>query len=172
MATELLTPRLRLRLWRDDDLGALAHMNANADFTRYVTLDGRPMTRTESEAHLARLRAHWEQHGFGTWAMEERATGRLVGRSGVAFHRLWPDDPELGWGVDPPLWGRGYATEAALAALEHAWTLGIPRVVSLIHPQNTASIRVAEKLGESPHSTVRWPDADIDLLVYGVETVA
>ena len=47
------------------------------------------------------MRAHWEAHGFGPFAVEERETGRFAGRTGLSYHPLWPDDPEVGWGIDP-----------------------------------------------------------------------
>jgi len=107
---------------------------------------------------------------YGIWAVEDRESGRFVGRCGLQVHRLWPDDVELGWGIDPELWGRGYASEAATAALEHAFeTVALPRVVSIVHPENIASIRVAEKLGERPYGTVYWANGDVDLTVFAVE---
>jgi RimJ/RimL family protein N-acetyltransferase len=118
------------------------------------------------------MQRDWEEHGFGRWAVEERESGRLLGHAGLGVHHLWPGDPELGWGIDPERWGLGYATEAAAAALEHAWSLGIARVVSLIHPDNAASLRVAEKLGEHLHATVPWPAGGHEVLVYAVESPA
>lgn len=112
---------------------------------------------------LARIRAHWAEHGFGQFALE-------VGRSGVSYHRLWPDDPEVGWGIDPELWGRGYASEAGGASIAHALsTLGFARVVPIIHPDNAPSIRVAEKLGERPYAKVYWDRGDVDLIVYAID---
>jgi RimJ/RimL family protein N-acetyltransferase len=91
---------------------------------------------------------HWQEHGFGLLAVEDRATGTLVGRSGIQFHTLWPQDPEVGWGIDPDWWGRGLATEAGAACVGWAFReLGLERVVSIAQPANVASIRVMEKLG-------------------------
>ena len=160
---ELETARLRLRLWRDDDLAHLARMMDDERFRRYLG------PRSDPQEQLDRIRAHWDEHGFGQFAVEERDAGRFAGRSGISYHRLWPDDPEVGWGIDPELWGRGYATEAGAASVAHALgALGFPRVVSIIHPENTASIRVAEKIGERPLATVPWDDRGIDLVVYEV----
>ena len=167
--TELETERLRLRLWRDDDLEQLERLNSDPRFTRFLNVDGAVYPPGWSADKLARMRRHWEEQGWGTWAVEERDTRRFVGSAGLQFHRLWPDDVELGWGVDPDLWGRGYATEAARAALGHAChALGFPRVVSILHPENAASIRVAEKLGERPYTNVRWDPVGIDLWVYAI----
>jgi RimJ/RimL family protein N-acetyltransferase len=139
-------------------------MAADARFMRFL---GAP---PDPAQQLARIRAHWDEHGFGQLAVEERASGRVVGRSGSSYHRLWPQDVEVGWGIDPAAWGRGYATEAGAAAIGHAFdVVGVDRVVSIVHPENAASIRVAEKLGERPLATLPWDDTGIELVVYGIE---
>jgi RimJ/RimL family protein N-acetyltransferase len=167
--SELETERLRLRLWRDDDLEQLERLHSDPRFVRFLTPRGEPYPSGWTEDKLARMRRQWDVDGWGAWAIEARDTGRFVGRVGLQFHRLWPDDVELGWGVDPELWGRGYATEAALAALRHAFDqAGFPRVVSILHPENVASIRVAEKIGERPYANVRWDPGGLDLLVYAI----
>ena len=168
--TVLETPRLRLRQWRDGDADEIARMNADPRVSRWLTPTGAPISFAETAAQLARFRRHWEEHGFGIWAVEERKTGSLVGRIGLQYHRLWPDEPELGWKLDPAVWGRGYATEGGAAGLRHAFeTLGRDLVVSIIHPRNEPSIRVAERLGERPHAHVDWPDGGIALEVYAIE---
>ena len=128
------------------------------------------MTREETADQLARFRRGWEEHGFGIWAVEELESGRLVGRVGLSYHRLWPSDPEVGWKLDPDVWGRGYATEAGAASLRHAFeTLGFERVVSIALPQNTASIRVMDRLGIEPWREVWWPDGEAMLDVRAIE---
>jgi RimJ/RimL family protein N-acetyltransferase len=155
---------LRLRAWRDDDAAQLDRLRADERYMRYLG------TADDGASQVARFRAHWDERGYGLWAVEDRATGRFAGRVGLSHHRLWPQDVEVGWAFDPELWGRGYATEASAAAIAHAFeTLRLARVISILHPQNTASIRVAEKLGERPHATVWWPEDGIDLLVYALE---
>ena len=167
--TEVLTPRLRLRLWRDDDLAELERVNADPRFTRFLNPGGGAYPPGWTADKIARMRADWDRNGWGAWAVETLADDRLVGRVGFQYHRLWPDDVELGWGVDPDLWGRGYATEAAAAALRFGFErAGFPRVVSILHPENVASIRVAEKIGERPHANVAWAPGGVDLLVYAL----
>jgi RimJ/RimL family protein N-acetyltransferase len=164
------TARLRLRRWRDDDLDELARLNRDPRVVRYLTPGGRPMSRNETEAQLRRFRRHWEEHGFGIWAAEERECGRLVGRIGLAHHRLWPSEPEVGWKLAPDVWGRGYASEGGAASLRHAWeTLDTRRVVSIVHPDNARSIRVIERLGLSLDGTVWWPEGRLELLRYAIE---
>jgi RimJ/RimL family protein N-acetyltransferase len=100
---------------------------------------------------VARAREHWEAHGFGHWAAESRADGAFVGFAGIAFPAFLPelaDRPELGWRLDRAVWGRGLATEAGLAARDWAFReAGMPELISIIHPDNAASRRVAEKVG-------------------------
>jgi len=159
-----------LRRWRDDDVAAMERLNTDPRFTQFLTVHGGPFTPAESAAAVERWRRHWDEHGFGLWAVEERETGRFVGRVGVQYHRLWPDDPEVGWGIDPDLWGRGYATEAGAAAIEDAFaTLDIPRLVSIVLPTNTASIAVQTRLGIRPWKTVAWPEGGRDLEVRVLE---
>jgi RimJ/RimL family protein N-acetyltransferase len=126
------------------------------------------MTRGATEAQLARFREHWEEHGFGLWAVEERKTRRFLGRIGLQYHRLWPHDPELGWALDPALWGQGFATEGGAVALAHAFdTLGFDRVVSIVLPANVPSLRVMERLG-----FVEWrrlPSQWGELAVHAIE---
>jgi RimJ/RimL family protein N-acetyltransferase len=128
------------------------------------------MSRADTEAQLRRFQRHWEEHGFGLWAAEERQTGRLVGRIGLAYHRLWPREPEVGWKLAPEVWGRGYATEGGAASLRYAFeTLGAARVVSIAHPENAASIRVMTRLGLAFDGTLWWPEGEVELLRYAIE---
>jgi RimJ/RimL family protein N-acetyltransferase len=99
---------------------------------------------------FGRIEAHWAEHGFGPLALADRRTGELVGRGGVAFHRLWPGDPEAGWWIAPAWQGRGLATEAGAAALAWAFgELGFARLVSIALEANLASRAVMAKLGFS-----------------------
>lgn len=158
----LTTERLTLRPWRDDavDLDAYAAMAADPDVMRYIG-DGRPRTREEAAAGLGGLLGHWERHGHGLYALVARgdgedragspAAGEVLGYAGLVRAGepgVRPGDVEIGWRLARRHWGRGYATEAALAAREHAFeTLRLARLVSLIRPANAASIGVARKLG-------------------------
>jgi RimJ/RimL family protein N-acetyltransferase len=91
---------------------------------------------------------HWSLRGYGLWAVEEQASGVLVGRIGFWNPEGWPGF-EIGWMLRRSFWGQGYATEGARRALQYAFTeLQQPQVISLIHPENAASIRVAGRLGE------------------------
>ncbi len=142
------TDRLLLREFRGDDFEAYAEMCADPVVMRYLSNTGAVLSREDAWRQMAMFAGHWLLRGFGTWALEEKTTGRFVGRAGLHFPEGWPDR-ELGWALRREFWGRGLATEAARAAATHAFeTLGWSHIISLIHPQNTRSIRVAERLGE------------------------
>lgn len=107
-----------------------------------------PATAETIDQRLVRDRADWEEHGFGPWVLRERESGDFVGRAGLAWITIEGDRMvELPWVVLPGHQGRGYATEAALAAVETARDIGLDRVVSLTLPENRASLRVMEKAG-------------------------
>lgn len=115
---------------------------------------------------------HWQQHGFGFWAVELRqpdGNGRFIGFVGVAYPSFLPelgDRPELGWRLASDTWGQGFATEAAVAARDDPFNrLGVGELISIIHPDNTRSQRLATKLGMSIQRYVHNPvlDRDVDL---------
>ena len=162
----LETERLHLRMFDEADLDAYAAICADPDVMRYLG-DGKVLGRPEAWRQMAMILGHWQLRGFGLWAVQERATAALVGRIGFFQPEGWPGF-ELGWMLRRASWGRGYATEAAARALEHAFTaMGQHRVISLIRPGNLASIRVAERLGEAleGRTTLFGQEA----LVYGVD---
>jgi RimJ/RimL family protein N-acetyltransferase len=147
----LETARLKLRGHRLDDFAAGAAMWADPMVTRYI--GGKPSTEEESWSRLLRYVGHWALLGFGYWVVEEKATGCFAGEVGFADLRrdLEPslnDTPEIGWVFATHAHGRGYATEAARVAI--AWGeahLGPSQTACIVHPENLASIRVAEKCG-------------------------
>ena len=146
MIPTLETERLRLRAFCEADLDAYAEMCADPEVMQYLGT-GKTFTRGESWRSIAGFLGHWQLRGYGMWALEEKATGTLVGRAGFLHPPDWPDF-EIGWTLGRPYWGRGFALEASRRALDHAWReLRRERVVSLIRPANAPSIRVAEKLG-------------------------
>jgi RimJ/RimL family protein N-acetyltransferase len=150
----LETDRLVLRTWRADDREPFAALNADARVMAHVGAR-RPLARDESERLLAQITRHWDEHGFGLWAVERRCDGAgPIGFVGLAVPSFLPAVPpavEVGWRLAAAWWGRGYATEAARASVDCAWTaLRLERVVSIIHPANERSLRVAAKLGMQP----------------------
>ena len=161
----LETERLRLRMFRETDLDAYAAMSADPEVMRYLGA-GEPLTRADAWRQMAMLIGHWQLRGYGPWAVEERASGALVGRIGLFNPDGWPG-LECIWTLARGAWGKGYATEGARRALEYAFSeLGQPRVISLIRPGNVASVRVAERIGERPEGRVTLFGSEV--LVYGI----
>jgi RimJ/RimL family protein N-acetyltransferase len=165
----LETERLRLRMFREDDLDAYAAICADPEVMRYLG-EGKPLTRGEAWRQMAMILGHWRLRGFGLWAVETRATGALLGRIGFFQPEGWPGF-ELGWMLRRDAWGQGYATEGARRALAHAFTaMGRQRVISLIYPANAASIRVAERLGERPEGRTELFGHEV--LIYAITRAA
>ena len=165
MVTELQTERLLLRGFREDDFDAYAEICSDPDVMRYL-VGGKPLSRVEAWRQMALFMGHWALRGFGIWAVEEKASGRLIGRIGLWEPPGWPGF-ELGWTLAKNSWGNGYATEGARAALDFAFNeLKRDHVISLIHPDNAASIRVAERLGERREGDVELFGNRV--LIYGI----
>jgi RimJ/RimL family protein N-acetyltransferase len=111
---------------------------------------------------------HWELRGFGLWAVEERATGRLLGRIGCHEPEGWPGF-ELGYALARDAWGQGFAREGASAALDYARReLARDVIISLIRPANRASIAVAEHFGARRTGSVEFFGAPTDVYTYPV----
>lgn len=151
----LETDRLLLRPWRPaEDLDALVRLNADPDVMRWVA-PHRPLTAEESAEMLDRVVRHWDDHGFGLWALVPRdpAAG-IIGFAGLAVPSFLPavlPAVEVGWRLAPAWWGRGLATEAARASIDHGFgRLGLASVVSIIDERNTRSLRLARRLGMRP----------------------
>jgi RimJ/RimL family protein N-acetyltransferase len=164
----LLTERLRLRPFRSTDFEDYAALNADPRVVRYLAAAAaESWDRGRSWRHMAFLVGHWQLKGCGTWAVELRESGVFVGMVGFAEPEGWPGF-ELAWTLAPRFWGNGYATEAARAALGHAFTVWRrDRVISLINPENRPSIRVAERLGESLEG--RAGLFGREMLIYGID---
>ena len=156
--------RLLLRGWRDGDIEPYARLCADPEVMRFIG-DGSTLTRGQSEKQISRFIRHWDERGFGLWAMEEKETGTFVGFAGLAHQEDWAEGEhktEVGWRLGREFWGRGLATEAARAGVAYGFeTLGLERIISIIQPGNTASRRVAEKAGLTPRGETRWRGADV-----------
>jgi RimJ/RimL family protein N-acetyltransferase len=108
--------------------------------------------------------------GYGHFAVEEKASGRFVGRLGFLYPAGWPGF-EIGWTLARDCWGRGYAIEGARRALEYGFVeLDQPHIISLIHPDNRASISVAERLGEKLEGETDL--MGIRVQIYGIDRSA
>ena len=151
-----MTDRLLLREWHAGDVDRLVQIHDHPDVARML---GR-LTRADAAATIDRYSRHWELEGFGRFAVEDRASGRLVGRVGLMRQEEWtltPENVEVGWTIDRSRWGEGLATEAALAAIADGFArAGLDRVLSWTLPHNAASRRVMEKCGLEPQGTAVW----------------
>lgn len=141
---QLQTERLVLRPPRAEDLEAWAAFTADAEAMRHL---GGTLSRPMAWRSLATVVGGWQLQGFGFFFVFERATGEWVGRVGPWWPEGWPGS-EVGWAIRRDRWGRGYATEAAVAAIDwvlehHPWN----EVVHTIAPDNLASKAVAARLG-------------------------
>ena len=146
MALELETERLRLRQWREDDVGPLL-----AFYTDPVSesIYGTGIARADIWRRIALYFGHFHLRGFGPWALEEKSSKSFVGHGGLWFPEGW-GDVEVGYGIAPEHRRKGYAAEAARCARDYGYQIGIPRLVSYIQPTNAASIAVATRLGAKP----------------------
>jgi len=156
-ARVIRTDRLLLRRWRDDDRPAYVAMNQDPAVMEYMQ---GLQTADVSNAFIDRVEAHWEEHGWGLWAVEVPGIAPFIG-----FVGLWPatqilgwDSVETGWRLGRVQWGHGYATEAAREALRFGFReVGFPEIDSFTVPQNVRSRAVMERIG-----LVRDPDGDFD----------
>ena len=146
-APVLQTERLILRGWRAEDFGPYAALLADPAAARFITRRGRPYSAAEAWAEMAFMAGHWQLTGFGMFVVESR-DGGFLGRVGPIQPEGWPA-LEIGWALAPHAHGHGYATEAAAAAIDWTFaTIGVDRIISVIHPDNQASQRLATRLGE------------------------
>jgi RimJ/RimL family protein N-acetyltransferase len=169
MIPELATDRLRLRALSLDDLDGYAEMYADPEVMRFLE-SGVPLDRAAAFRSIAVHLGHWQLRGYGQWALVERDTGAFVGRAGLWQPEGWPG-LEVGWILARRAWGHGYATEAGRAAIDYAFdVLGAEDVISLIRPENTGSIRVAERIGETYDRTTELLGSEVR--VYRIERSA
>ena len=168
----LETERLLLRIPDERDLDGYLAVYGDPEVMRFLKTG--MMTRADAVAGVERMRRHWERHGVGLFSVVRKEDERLLGRVGFL---LWESvrwvnairediegdlELEVGWTLGSEYWSQGYATEAALACRDLALgELGWTRLVSLIAHDNAASIRVAEKIGET---------YERDVVVHGVQT--
>lgn len=160
---ELRTARLRLRAFRPDDLDDYAAIRAEPEVARYI---GGPLSRVETWDRMAVMNGQWALRGYGLFAIEETASRRVIGHTGILHPDDWPE-PEIPYTIGPAAWGQGYATEAARAV--RAWAFdsyGFARLVSFVVPSNARSIRVAEKLGAVRDGTAALRGVTADVWVH------
>ncbi|MEQ9316696.1 MAG: GNAT family N-acetyltransferase [Henriciella sp.] len=161
----ILTERLRLRGHEASDFDTLARIWSDPVIVQFI--GGKARTATEVWTTIQRNRGLWQTLGYGYWLAEDRRTGDFVGEIGFAdFHRetepLFWGVPECGWIIAPDHHGKGYASEAVGAV--HGWfdtEMDAEQSVCIIDADNTASIRISDKLGYVPAGTVLFNGSEV-----------
>jgi [ribosomal protein S5]-alanine N-acetyltransferase len=166
MKTILETPRLKLRELVSDDLDFMAEMLADAEVMRYYP---KRLTRELSTDWIERQIARYKNDGYGLWLAEERESGKPVGQVGLVRQQInGADECEVGYLIHQPFLRHGFATEGALACRDYGFnTLHVPRVISLVRPENAASQGVARNLGMEVIG--RAPHGGYEHLVFAVK---
>jgi RimJ/RimL family protein N-acetyltransferase len=160
----LETERLLLRRPAPEDAPDYTEIWSDPEVVRF--LSGRTWSLTDAEASIGRMQRHWDWFGIGLFTLVRKEDKRILGRVGFLLwddgwqnglsERIEPRETEIGWALGREHWNQGYATEGALGCRDYALgPLGLTRVISLIHFENAASIRVAEKIGETFEREVR-----------------
>lgn len=151
--TQLTTPRLTLRQWRLDDFEPFAAFLVDGAANRHRG-SGIALSRDESWAHLCGIVGQWPLRGYSQFALEETASKKLVGWAGL-WHPIQLDEPELAWSLFSESQGNGFATEAATRIMRWAAVdLGLPPLFSFVHPDNTPSRKLAERLGATLEDSI------------------
>ena len=142
----LETDRLILSTWQASDWIAFRPIATDVEVMRYIT-GGVPWTRERIQSFVSRQVELYSERGFCRWKLLLKPNQEMIGFCGVGF---WGEslEPEIGWWLARPYWGRGLATEAARVALRDAFErVALDRIISIARPANVASTRIMEKLG-------------------------
>ncbi|KAF3889151.1 MULTISPECIES: GNAT family N-acetyltransferase [Nostocales] len=154
---EIETARLRLRHFSQNDFQDLYRLYSDAEVMKYLSM----RTREQTQASLSKQIQHWQQHNFGMWAVVERESGKIIGRCGLGFLDN-TSEVELGYVFDKSYWNRGIATEASKATLKYGFLEAkLERIVAIAKPENTASVRVIQKVGMTYQKSTRYYGHDV-----------
>ena len=163
------TDRLILRRWQDSDRTPYAEICADTEVMRYI---GNGSTRSAEQASrgIDGFEAAWNENGFGLFALELRDSGTFAGFCGLARPDFMPEllpATEIGWRLGRQYWGKGLASEAAVAALQFAREHpAVGEIVSICQAGNHASVRIMEKIGLAFDREAIDPTCERDVLVY------
>lgn len=170
--TEILTPRLILRRWTDDDLVPLSEINGDPEVMRWIG-DGSVRDLEETAEDIERWEEEWDEEGFGLFAVELLGSGELIGVVGLSVPEYLPEilpAVEITWRLGRQYWGQGYASEAAHATLEYALQdRGLDRVVAVNRAGNEESENVIRKLGMVAERDTSHPEHGHLLRVHAID---
>ena len=142
----LATPRLILRAFAKEDVDPMHQILGGEGVLRYFPPTD-PPSRDRVQRMILGILRHWDEHGYGLWAVESRSDGELMGRCGLQ-HLAELDEVEVDFILGRAFWGQGLGTEAARASVRYGFEkLALARVVGIAHVENKASQRVLEKVG-------------------------
>ncbi len=142
------TSHLTLRPLKDADAGVLHRIYQSEGVLRYFP-NPIPPTLEKVQRFIARQQVHWEKYGYGDWGVVPGCESEIIGWAGLQYLPEL-DETEVGFLLGRPFWGKGYATEGALASLQFGFEhYSLDHIIALVHPDNLASRRVIEKCGMS-----------------------
>ncbi|GHI85413.1 GNAT family N-acetyltransferase [Streptomyces xanthophaeus] len=170
--TEILTPRLMLRRWHEDDLVPLSEINGDPEVMRWIG-DGSVHDLDETAEDIERWEEEWDEEGFGVFAVELLGSGELIGAVGLSMPDYLPEvypNVEIIWRLGRQYWGQGYASEAAQATLEFALQdRGLDRVVAINRAGNDESENVIRKLGMVLERDTTYPGQGHLLQIHSID---
>lgn len=159
--TILTTQRLRLEPFNDGHLDGLYAIDSDPEVMRYIT--GKPATREETAAVIARVKARWAEWGFSWWAFIEQSNNEIIGSGCIQYLGRDTANPlEIGWRLRQDKWRQGYASEAAACMAGFAFeTVGANLLTAICDPDNIQSARVMQRLGMTFRGMERWHEMDV-----------
>jgi RimJ/RimL family protein N-acetyltransferase len=156
----LHTPHLVLRPWAPADADRLYEILQEPGIFQYFPRTD-PPPRPWADKYIAHHLKQWQEHNCGHWAVVEEASERVVGWNGLEYLKEL-DEVEVAYLLSHEVWGKGFATEAARAAVQYGFeTMKLPAIIGLVHPENAGSIRVLEKCGLAYVDQIHLWDADL-----------
>jgi ribosomal-protein-alanine N-acetyltransferase len=151
----LATSRLTLRPFQPADAALMAQMLARPEVLRYFP-PGDPITLERAQRMIQGILKHWQERGYGLWAVTRQSDGALLGRCGLQY-LAEVDGVEVDFILGEPHWNQGYAIEAGLASVEYGFhQLELSRITGIVHVDNLASQRVLQKLGMRRQEQARF----------------
>lgn len=166
MTPAIKASRVSLRPLQPTDTEVLHRIYQTEGVLQYFpTTTPPPLEKVER--FIASQQEHWEKHGYGNWGIVPEGESQIAGWAGLQF---LPElnETEVGYLLDKPFWGRGYATEAARASIQFGFErCGLDHIIALVHPENLASRRVIDKCGMTYEETIHlW---GIDLMCHRID---